>query len=176
MQTLTLERTTIRDFALVLLASFVICLSGQVSIPLWFTPVPIATQNTTVLLMAALLGARRGGAATFAFLVQGALGLPVFSNGKAGIAVLMGPTGGYLIGYLVAAFVVGYLVERRKNVIGALIAGNLTIYLCGASYLAAFVGVSKAFLLGVAPFVLGDIVKSAVSLKIVGWIRNRLAA
>ncbi len=173
MQTLTLERNPTRDFALVLLASFVICLSGQVSIPLWFTPVPLATQNTVILLTAALLGSRRAGAATFAFLAQGALGLPVFSNGKAGIAVLMGPTGGYLIGYLVAAFVVGYLVERRKNLIGALAVGNGIIYLCGASYLATFVGVSKAFLLGVAPFVLGDIVKSVVSLKVVGWIRGR---
>jgi biotin transport system substrate-specific component len=172
MQTLTLERNTARDFTLVLLASFVICLSGHISIPLWFTPVPIATQNSTVLLMAALLGSRRGAAATFAFLAQGALGLPVFSNGASGFQHFFGATGGYLIGYLIAAFVVGYIAERRSTIasaVGALAAGNLIIYLCGASYLATFVGASKAFLLGVAPFIIGDILKSVAAVQILKW-------
>lgn len=172
MQTLTLERSAARDITLVLLASFVISLSGYVSIPLWFTPVPIATQNSVVLLMGALLGSRRGAAATFAFLAQGALGLPVFSNGAFGFHHFFGPTGGYLVGYLIAAFVAGYIAERRSTIlsaIGALTAGNLIIYLCGASYLATFVGLSKAFLLGVAPFLIGDILKSLVALKILHW-------
>lgn len=178
MQTLTLQRITARDFILVLLASFVICLSGYISIPLWFTPVPMATQNSTVLLMGALLGARRGAAATFAFLAQGACGLPVFSNGAAGFAHLMGPTGGYLIGYLIAAFVVGAIAERRSTMasaVGALVTGNIIVYLCGAGYLATFVGIDKAFALGVAPFVIGDMVKTIVSLKVLhwaGWKRN----
>lgn len=175
MQTLTLEkdasRSLARDFALVLLASFVIALSGQIAIPLWFTPIPLATQNTVVLLMAALLGARRGSAATFAFLVQGAMGLPVFSNGLAGAAVFLGPRGGYLIGYLIASYVVGYLVESRKNAAAAFVAGNLVIYLCGASYLATFVGVSKAFLLGIVPFIIGDLLKSTVCVKL---LRNKV--
>lgn len=172
MQTLTLPRITVRDFAIVLLASFAICLSGYISIPLWFTPVPMATQNSTVLLIAALLGARRGAAATFAFLVQGALGLPVFSNGAAGFIHLIGPTGGYLIGYLIAAFVVGTIAEKRKTMagaLGALAAGNGIIYLCGASFLSAFVGIDKAFALGIAPFVIGDAIKTLVSLKILHW-------
>lgn len=172
MQSLTLQRSTTRDFALVLLASFIICLSGTISIPLWFTPVPLATQNSMVLLMAALLGSRRGGAATFAFLAQGALGLPVFSNGAAGFAKFFGPTGGYLIGYLIAAFVVGYIAEKRKSIasaVGALAVGNLIIYVCGASYLSTFVGVSKAFALGVAPFLVGDLIKTLASLKILQW-------
>jgi biotin transport system substrate-specific component len=169
MQTLTLEKSPAKDFALVLLASFVICLSGQIALPLWFTPVPIATQNSVVLLMAALLGARRGAAATFAFLAQGAMGLPVFSNGGAGVQCFFGPTGGYLIGYLIASFVVGYVVERYKSPIGGFVLGNLVVYACGASYLATFVGVGKAMLLGVAPFILGDILKTIASLKIMQW-------
>lgn len=172
MQSITLERSAARDFALVLLASIIICLSGQVSIPLWFTPVPLATQNSTVLLMAALLGARRGGAATFIFLVQGAMGLPVFSTGAAGFAKFLGPTGGYLMGYLIAAFVVGYIAEKRKSIASAAVAlavGNLIIYLCGASFLAKFVGLSKAATLGILPFLLGDLIKILASLKILQW-------
>lgn len=172
MQTLALERSYTRDFAVVLLASFVICLSGQLAIPLWFTPIPIATQNSVVLLMAVLLGSRRGTAATFAFLVQGALGLPVFSNGAGGFAMFLGPRGGYLIGYLVAAFVVGYIAERKRtagNAFAAMAAGNLVIYICGAGYLATFVGFSKAILLGVAPFLFGDLLKIVVGLKILQW-------
>jgi biotin transport system substrate-specific component len=178
MQTLTLERNTTRDLTLVLLASFVICLSGHISIPLWFTPVPIATQNSTVLLVAALLGSRRGAAAIFAFLAQGALGLPVFSNGAAGFGYLMGSTGGYLIGYLIAGFVVGYMAEKRSTIasaVGALAAGNAIVYFCGASYLAAFVGLNKAFALGIAPFIIGDLVKSLAIIKILqwaGWSKN----
>lgn len=172
MQSITLERSTTRDFAIVLLASFIICLSGHISIPLWFTPVPLATQNSMVLLMAALLGARRGGAAAFVFLAQGALGLPVFSTGAAGFAKFFGPTGGYLIGYLIAAFVVGYIAEKRKSIasaVGALTVGNLIVYICGASYLSTFVGASKAFALGVAPFLIGDLIKTLASLKILQW-------
>lgn len=173
-QTLTLTRTATRDLGLVLLASFVICLSGQISIPLWFTPVPIAMRNMAVLLSAALLGSRRGAAATFAFLAQGAMGLPVFANGAAGFQHFFSPVGGYLIGYLVAAFVVGYIVERSQTImsrVGALFLGNAIIYLFGASYLATFVGGSKAFLLGVAPFILGDIIKTVVILKILSMTR-----
>lgn len=172
MQILTLQRISLRDFILVLLASFVICLSGYISIPLWFTPVPIATQNSIVLLMGALLGARRGAAATCAFLIQGSLGLPVFSNGASGFLHILGPTGGYLIGYLIAAYIVGAIAERRNTMASAacaLVVGNLVIYLCGASYLATFVGIDRAFALGIAPFLIGDMLKMAVCVKILDW-------
>ena len=170
--TLTLERSLFRDACLVLLASFLICLSGQIAIPLWFTPVPLVTQNAVILLTALFLGPHRAAAAVFTFLLQGALGLPVFANGHAGIATLIGPTGGYLIGYLIAAYLTGYIAEK-KNPIAALIAGNLTIYLLGASYLATFVGLSKAFLLGIAPFILGDILKSIATLKFFHWATRK---
>ncbi|MGB7978322.1 MAG: biotin transporter BioY [Chlamydiales bacterium] len=169
MQALTYPRVTGRDFILVLLASFVICLFGSISIPLWFTPIPIGTQNSVCLLMGALLGARRGAAAVFAFLMQGAMGLPVFAGGAAGCLHLMGPRGGYLIGYLIAAFVVGTIVERRRTLASAalaLAAGNGIIYLAGAGYLALFVGGAKALTLGIVPFLAGDLLKMVVTLKI----------
>lgn len=172
--TLTLEtaRNPLRDVLLVLFASFLICLSGQIAIPLWFTPVPIATQNSFVLLLALLLGPRRASAAVFLFLLQGAMDLPVFSNGCSGFLHLLRPTGGYLIGYLIATFLTGVIHEKKKSPILALLAGNLAIYLCGASYLATFVGLKKAFLLGIAPFILGDLLKMMASLKIVQWSRK----
>ncbi|MBU6384175.1 MAG: biotin transporter BioY [Verrucomicrobia bacterium] len=169
---ITLERTQKRDFVLVILASLLMSLSSYLVIPLWFTPVPIVTQNAVVLLMAALLGARRGGVATFAYLAQGAMGLPVFAGGVGGVAKFLGPTGGYLLGYLIAAFVVGYIADRRKTMtsaVVAMIAGNGIIYLCGSIYLSTFVGLSKVFALGVAPFLIGDLIKTVVCLKILQW-------
>lgn len=175
MQSVAMTRGVARDFGIVLLASFVICLSGYLSIPLWFTPVPLALQNSVVLLIAVLLGAKRGTAATFAFLAQGAMGLPVFSNGAAGFGIFLGPTGGYLMGYLVASFVVGYLAERGKSprsIFTALLAGNGIIYLMGASYLGTFVGLDKAFALGVAPFLVGDFFKFLISFKAIQKFKN----
>ncbi len=168
----TLERTASKDWTLVILASFLICLSGQIAIPLWFTPIPLATRNTLILLTAALLGSRKGTAATLLFLLQGALGLPVFSNGAAGIASFFGPQGGYLVGYVAASYLVGSMMEKGKSPILSFAAGNLVIYLFGASYLATFVGFSKALLLGVAPFILGDLLKSALCLKFLEIKRN----
>lgn len=171
-RTTTLEKTILRDILLVILASFAICLSGKLAIPLWFTPVPIATQNSVVLILAALLGARRGAAATFLFLLQGAMGLPVFST-EGGLHSFFGPTGGYRIGYLIAAFLVGTIAEKNKTLSNAFLAmtvGNLVIYFCGASYLSTFVGVGKALLLGVVPFVLGDFLKMIAGLNILRWM------
>lgn len=170
MQTLTLKMPVARDALLVILASLCISLFGQIAIPLWFTPVPIVLQNTVVLLSALLLGAKRGTAATALFLAQGALGLPVFAGGAGGPFCFVGPTGGYLIGYLLASFAAGWIMERTRTIRGAslaLIAGSAIILIAGASYLTTFVGVQKALSLGVAPFILGDIVKILISLPIV---------
>ncbi len=168
----------IRDAAIVILASFAIGLFAKITIPLPFTPVPIATQNAVILLIAALLGARRAAAATFAFLAQGAAGFPVFAGGVGGIAKFFGPTGGYLIGYLAAAVLVGYLMERYKEktvskTFFALAAGNATICLMGAAYLSTFIGFQKALLLGVTPFVVGDFLKMIASVKILNWVWKR---
>ncbi len=172
MQSVSLKMATGRDFALVLLGSLAISLFGHISIPLWFTPVPLATQNGAVLLVALLLGSRRGAAATFAFLSLGAMGLPVLSQGLGGFALFLGPTGGYLIGYLIAAYVTGLIAEKKKGFLYAalaLAAGNGIIYLLGASYLATFVGLDRAFALGIAPFLIGDAAKFVISLKIAKW-------
>ncbi len=178
MQTLTLDRkTAFQEVGTVLLATFIICLTGYIYIPLWFTPVPIALQNSTVLLMAGLLGSRRAVASIFLYLLLGMVGLPVFSEGCSGVQHMIGATGGYLFGYLIASFVVGKLAERKKTVFNAafaLSAGNIIVYFFGAGYLSTFVGLKSAIFMGIAPFLMGDFFKTLLSIKLIqsSWKRQ----
>lgn len=165
----------IRSACLVILSSILIGLFAKVAIPLPFTPIPLATQPFVVLILSCLLGSKRAFAAVLGFIAQGAAGLPVFAKGLAGMAVLAGPTGGYLIGYLAAALLVGFLAERMKNRTPAnlfliLSAGTAMFFLFGVPYLATFIGFKKAILLGMVPFLLGDVVKIFACVKILQWI------
>ncbi len=165
----------LRSAGLVILSSILIGLFAKVAIPLPFTPVPIATQGYVILMLSVFLGSKRAAAAVIAFLIQGAAGLPVFAGGVGGMIKLFGPTGGYLFGYLIAAFLVGTLMERMQNrttmkLFGILGAGNAVIFLFGIPYLAAFIGFKQAVLLGLAPFVIGDLMKLVASVKILQWI------
>ena len=165
------------DAALVLGASLVIALSAQVAIQLPFSPVPITGQTMAVLLVGALLGSRRGALAVLAYIAQGLAGLPVFAGGAAGLARLFGPTGGYLVGFVAAAFLVGWLAERGWDrrfgtTLAAMTLGNLVIYGVGALWLAVFVGgLSRAWSLGVVPFLPGDAIKIVLAAVLLpgGW-------
>jgi biotin transport system substrate-specific component len=152
-----------------------ISLFAYVSIPLPFTPVPLATQGTLIFLLSVLLGSKRASAAVALLLAQGAFGLPVFGPGLVGLARFAGPTGGYLIGYFVAAYAVGKVTELlgKKTLTNACIAmliGNVILLALGAIRLSMFLGLEKALLLGVVPFLLGDLLKIAVGLKILQWL------
>jgi len=158
----------VKNAVKVLTASIIIGLSAYIAVPLPFTPVPLVLQCSVVLFMAAMLGSKKGFLATAAFIAQGALGLPVFAGGAHGPFSLLGPTGGYLVGYLAAAYLTGYFCEitREKTVlktVNAMFAGNLVIYLFGMTWLSTFVGFSSAFMLGVAPFIVGDIIKILIA-------------
>ncbi len=100
-----------RDVLLVFVSSIFIALMAQVRIPLPFTPVPITGQTFAVLLIGAALGSERGAASLLVYLAEGAAGLPAFAGGTSGLAVLVGPTGGYLIGFVFAAYIIGRLAE-----------------------------------------------------------------
>jgi biotin transport system substrate-specific component len=150
------------NIAKVVLGSFALALCAQVSIKLPFTPVPIALAPHAAIFMGALLGRKLGFMAVVAYLMQGALGLPVFACGASGIATLLGPTGGYLFGFAAAAFLTGFIVEKSKHQLHtslALIIGNLVIYAFGLPYLSLFIGFKAAFTLGLLPFVIGDALK-----------------
>ena len=148
--------------ALVVFGSLLLAVSAQFKIPLY--PVPVTGQTLVVLLIGMTYGPRLGGITVAAYLFEGALGLPVFAGGAAGVAVLMGPTAGYLFGFLLAAIAMGYLAERGMgrtvvSTIAAMVIGNCVVYLCGALWLADFIGFSQAIVMGVLPFLYGDALK-----------------
>jgi biotin transport system substrate-specific component len=161
-----------RDVALIIAGSLLTALCSQIQIPL--QPVPITGQTFGVLLVGALLGSRRGAASMLTFIGMGAFGLPVFAGGAAGLARLTGPTAGYLVGFAVAAAVVGFLSRhgwdrRVATTVVAMVLGTLTIYIFGVAWLSRFVGWSQVLATGVAPFLIGDTFKLALAAVALPW-------
>lgn len=155
------------DMLLVIAATAVIALAAQIAVPLPFTPVPLTLQTLAVLLVGAVLGSTRGAAAAALYLLEGAGGLPVFSQGNGGPLWLVGPTAGYLLAFPAAAWVAGFLSERgaarsASRAIGAMLLALAVIYLGGWSWLSMLGGPEAAFAAGVAPFLLADTVKVAI--------------
>jgi biotin transport system substrate-specific component len=155
------------DLLAVVLAGVFIAFLAQVRIPLPFTPVPLTGQTLAVLVSAMALGSRRGGAAAVLYVLAGAAGLPVFSGSGSGFAHLAGPTGGYLVGFMTAAWVVGMLAEhgwdkRPLASLAAMLVGNAVIYTFGVLWLGSYVGFGRVLGLGVLPFIPGDIAKILV--------------
>ena len=140
-------------------------------------PVPIVLQNLFVLLAGLLLGSRWGVASVGVYLFAGALGFPVFAGGLGGIGRLVGPTGGYLVGFLPAVFVIGLIAERAKeNVfieVIAMVCGTVIIYLFGVTWLKILTNMtlSKTLAIGMYPFLLGDAIKIAAAVPIVRALR-----
>ena len=158
--------------ALVVFGSLLLAVSAQFKIPLY--PVPVTGQTLVVLLIGMTYGPRLGGITLAAYLFEGALGLPVFAGGAAGVAVLMGPTAGYLFGFLLAAIAMGYLAERGMgrtvvSTIAAMVIGNCVVYLCGALWLANFIGFGQAVVMGVLPFLYGVALKLVVAAGLMPW-------
>jgi biotin transport system substrate-specific component len=148
------ERNILRDGALVLVGTMVLALSAKIQIP--FHPVPMTMQSLVVMMIGAAYGWKLGGLTILAYLAEGALGLPVFASG-AGLAYMMGPTGGYLVGFLLAAFATGFLAERgyTHSILGALAVltlGHLINFIPGYAWLSVLIGHELAFAKGVAPF------------------------
>ncbi|MGH2380681.1 MAG: biotin transporter BioY [Candidatus Limnocylindria bacterium] len=157
----------VRDVALVLGAATLTGLAAQISVPLPFTPVPISLQTLTVLLAGAALGPIRGGSAMLLYLVAGMAGVPWFSEQRSGFDF---PSFGYIIGFVLAAVVVGAMARRGadRTVVGAvglMIVGNLLIYALGVAWLASSLGVTlaRALELGAIPFLVGDGLKIALA-------------
>lgn len=165
-----------RDALLVLTFSLVTALSAQIAIPLPFSPVPLTGQTFGVLLSGALLGPRLGALAMLLYLAEGGFGLPFFAGGTAGPAKLLGPTGGYLLSYPLAAWITGTLAvrgwdRRPATMLASMLLGSLAIFALGAVQLSHFVGAHNAFWMGVLPFLPGDMLKAllAAGLLPLGW-------
>ncbi len=139
-------------------------LCAQVAIPLWFTPVPLTGQTFSVLLTALLLGSQMATWSMGLYLLCGAIGLPVFAGATGGLVRLMGPTGGYLLGFLLAVYLVGRLAERGwdrrlSSCLLALCLGELAIYISGLLWLSHFVPSGQLLAMGFYPFIPGDLIK-----------------
>jgi biotin transport system substrate-specific component len=161
------KQGALADLALILLGSLVVAASAQVSFHLDL--VPITGQTFGVLLVGMALGARRGALALALYLAEGAAGLPVFAEAKFGLATVMGPTGGYIVGFIPAAWLVGLLAERGfdRNLfstLAAMTAGNIVIYVFGLAWLQTFTGgLEGALVAGLFPFLIGDAIKAVLA-------------
>ena len=160
----------LKDALLVVGFNLLLILSAHLSIYLWFTPVPITLQTFVVMLSGAALGSRRGALVMLLYLAEGASGLPVFAGGGSWVYLITSPTAGYLWSYPIAAFSVGFLAERGLDrsfltSIFAMLPGTAIIYALGVTWLAVLlhIGLGKAFVLGMWPFIPGDLIKIVVA-------------
>jgi biotin transport system substrate-specific component len=159
----------LRAVILAVAGSALLALSAKIQVPI--PPVPMTMQTLVVLLIGATYGWRLGGATVLLYLVEGMLGLPVFANTPPAVAspaYLLGPTGGYLVGYVAAAIVMGLLAERGWDrslgrVVVMMTVGHALIFAFGLAWLAYLFGPAKAWLVGAAPFVVGTVLKTALA-------------
>jgi biotin transport system substrate-specific component len=172
--------TGLRSAGVVLAGSALVALCSHLALPLPFTPVPLTLQPFAVLLLGLLLTPRLAAAALAVYLAEGALGLPVFAPGLTGLAHLLGPTGGYLLAYPLAAPLISQLWRRTGRGFSAALvsaaAGNLLILACGALWLALLTRAALPIVLtqSVLPFLPGDALKIAAAAGLAaGWVRLR---
>lgn len=158
--------SAMREAFLVAVGVATIALAAQLVVPLPFTPVPLTGQTFAVLLVGGAYGATRGGLTVLAYLAVGAAGAPIFADSAHGIGVVLSATGGYLIGMVLAALIVGAAAEqgwdrRLGPSVLAMLVGSIAVYAVGATWLAVSLDLSPAtaFDLGIMPFVVGDLLK-----------------
>ena len=159
---------------LAIVGTAVLALSAKVQIPFW--PVPMTMQTFVVLVLGMAYGARLGAVTVGLYLVEGAAGLPVFATGS-GLAYIAGPTGGYLIGFILASYVIGMLANRgwdrsMTKTLGAMLAGTVIIFFLGIAWLSTFIGFEKAIVAGLLPFIPSELFKIALAVFIIPTIWN----
>jgi len=166
----------------VLVVGFACLTAALAQISFWIGPVPVTGQTFAVLLTGALLGSRRSALSQLSYLAIGATGIPFWFalGGPPGIARLVGPTGGYLIGFVAVAYLVGWLAERGWDrriwtAVLAMLAGETVLYIFGLTWLVRFIPVGKVLQVGLYPFVIGDLIKVAAAALILpsAWLLLR---
>jgi len=159
-----------RFAVLAIAGTLALTICAKIQVP--FFPVPMTLQSLAILTLGAAFGARLAGATLALYLGEGLVGLPVFAGAGAGPAYVMGRTGGFLIGFLLAAALIGWLAERgwgrsAPRLFGAMLIGQIVIYGLGVGWLASFIGFDKAWTFGALPFLLADLVKTLLACALV---------
>jgi biotin transport system substrate-specific component len=172
-----------RTIVLALFGSLLLALSAKVQVPFW--PVPMTMQTFVVLVLGASYGWRLGLATVLVYLAEGAAGMPVFAGTPEkgiGLAYMAGPTGGYLLGFVAAAALTGWLAERGwtrdlPRLAGMMLLGHAAIFVCGIGWLAMSIGWTKAVAVGLTPFWAATALKTALAMALMAgldrWIRAR---
>lgn len=173
----------LRNVGLVLAGALLLLLSARVSFAIPGNPVPYTMQTFGVLVVGGALGLRRGGLATLLYVGLGIVGLPFFAQGSGGLDVILGATGGYLVGFVAAGALVGRLAElgwdrKLGGALGATLLGTIVIYAIGVPWLAVVTGMSarEAVAVGLLPFVIVDTVKlvaAAIVFPAAWWVVGR---
>ncbi len=176
-----MNRLEARDMLSVSLFSALTTVGSFISVPLPFSPVPITLQTMFTYMAGALLGGGLGALSQLIYVLIGICGLPIFAGGKTGPSVLIGPTGGYLIGFISGAFVIGKMSKAKKNrslpwLLACMIVGTSIIYASGILQLMNWmnIGFEKAIMIGVAPFIAGDLLKMLMAAYATDRIRRTL--
>lgn len=156
---------TLRNVLLAVAGTALLAISAKIQVPFW--PVPMTMQTFVVLVIGMAYGLRLGTATMALYLLEGAVGLPVFASG-AGLAYMAGPTGGYLAGFVVATALMGYMAERgwdrtMLHTLAAMFIGTALIFAFGVAWLAVLFGIEKAILSGLMPFLAGSAFKIALA-------------
>lgn len=166
--------------ALIGLMTAIICIMGPLSIPLPFNLVPISLTNLAIFFTIYILGMKKGTISYCIYLLIGFAGLPVFSGFTGGVGKLLGPTGGYLIGFIFLALISGYFIDKWGNNMWlgmtGMVLGEIVMYIFGTVWLAyqAHMNFGAALWAGVIPFIPGDVIKIVMTIMLALQIRNRL--
>ena len=166
------QKFTVQELTTMALLAALLCVSSYISIRLPFSAVPITAQTLIINMIALLLKPKKAGTTVVIWILLGAVGLPVFSNGNAGFGVLAGPTGGYIFGYLIAAILISLARGKKYNWIRKIICviaiGFPVIYGVGVPWMKVATGIDwkAALLTGLVPFLVGDVIKAIASVAI----------
>lgn len=177
---MTPSSSKVKQMTLIGLMTAILCVIAPISLPLPISPVPVSLGNMAVCFAVTMLGMKRGCVSTLLYILLGLAGLPVFSNFTGGAGKLLGPTGGYIIGYLFLALMFGFFMDHfnnrtSTNVLGAM-TGMLLLYLFGTVWLAFQLDLDfiSALWTGVLPYIPVDIVKTALAIAVGTHLRKRL--
>lgn len=176
-----MKSMSLREMMLSAMFVAIISVLTYIAIPLPFSPVPITGQTLGIMLVGMVLSTNASFVTLFVYILLGAIGLPVFSGGASGIGILFGPTGGYIFGFLIGAVLISFLAGNSNNlkrlIIAGFVGGILIVDLIGMTWLgiSTGMGIKKAFVVGVLPFLIGDGIKLLLSALIASKLKKHLS-